>query len=302
MSHFIGVDIGGTSVNLGLFNERMELLGRGDALSMADTGSGDELVERLAGRIDALLASRALERGDLASVGLGCPGPLDSMKGVILETPNIPFLWRYPLSESMLAKLHCPVALDNDANLFALGEAIGGAGKGLDYVIGVTLGTGFGFGIVLNGRVYRGATGTAAEYGLTPWTEGGELWEDTVSASGVVKAYHRLGGKAATALQVYELAEDGDENAQAVWQRYGKVLGLSLVHVVNLLDPHMVVVGGEMAGAWSQFHAAMERSLKEYIFELPAAQLQVVPAKLGSDAPLLGAAAMAAALPARAAQ
>ena len=296
MSRFIGVDIGGTSVKLGLFNESMQLLARGDVLSMADTGSGDRLVELLAGRIDALLESQGLGRDDLIGVGLGCPGPLDTMNGVVLETPNIPFLWRYPLKMSLSTKLGCPVALDNDANLFVLGEAIGGAGKDLDFVLGVTLGTGFGFGIVLGGRLYRGATGTAAEYGLTPWTDEGEFWEDTVSASWVVDTYRRSGGAAETPLQVYERAEAGDGQAQAVWQRYGTVLGLAMVHLVNLLDPHMIVTGGQMAGAWSQFHPAMEISLKKYIHELPAAQLQVVPAKLGSDAPLLGAAALAATL------
>ena len=295
MRHFIGVDIGGTSVNLGLFDQRLELQGRGPPLPMAGKSSGDELVAALTTGIGDLLAAESVDASELSGVGVGCPGPLDAASGVILETPNIPWLHHYPLKQSLAGNLDCPVSLDNDANLFALGEALSGAGKGLDYVVGVTLGTGFGFGIVLKSRVYRGATGTAAEYGLTPWTEAGELWEDTVSARGIVDAYRDSGGRADNPLQVFERAEAGDQNAQTVWRRYGKVLGLSLVHVVNLLDPNMIVIGGEMVGAWSQFHASMEQSLQEHIFALPAAQLQVVPSQLGTDAALLGAANLAAA-------
>ena len=285
-----GVDIGGTSIKTGLFNTRLELVHRCGTVDTATLSSGDELVERVLASIEAGLSELGEKLSDLAGIGIGSPGPLDLHQGIVIESPNTPILNGYSLKDGMSRVAEVPAWLDNDANLFVLGEAHQGAGKGYAYVLGVTLGTGFGWGIVFNGRVYHGATGTAAEYGPTVWREEGHTWENDISIRGLMRVYRDRGGVADSPEEVSRLAGEGDETARAAWQKYGRVLGISLSHGVNLLDPHVVVVGGAMAGAWDHFSPSMLESLRSHIFSLPRENLKVMPSKLGGLAALYGAA------------
>ncbi len=285
-----GVDIGGTSIKAGLFDARLELVHRCATVDTTALSSGDELVERVLARIEAGFAELGEKLSDLAGIGIGSPGPLDLHQGIVIESPNTPFLNGYSLKDDMSRVAGVPAWLDNDANLFVLGEAHQGAGKGYAYVLGVTLGTGFGWGIVFNGRVYHGATGTAAEYGPTVWREEGHTWEDDVSIRGLMRVYRDQGGAAGSPEEVSRLAGEGDETARAAWEEYGRVLGISLSHGVNLLDPHVVVVGGAMVGAWDHFSPVMLQTLRRHIFSLPRENLKVMPSKLGELAALYGAA------------
>ncbi|UCD38331.1 MAG: ROK family protein [Fidelibacterota bacterium] len=291
MSRFAaGVDIGGTSVKTGLFDEQLELVHNCTAVGTSSIRSADDMITRLLAAIETGLGEIGSNLGELAGVGIGSPGPLDIPGGKVVEAPNTPFLNGYPLTEAFSKAAGVPVWLDNDANVFVLGEALRGAGKGYDYVLGVTLGTGFGWGIVLDGSVYHGATGTAAEYGLSVWREEGHSWEDDVSIRGLMRVFHEKGGTAESPEEVNDLAAGGDEVALAAWREYGRVLGLSLSHGVNLIDPHVVVVGGAMAGAWDHFSPAMLETLRANIFTLPRERLKVVPSELGGLAALYGAA------------
>jgi glucokinase len=217
---------------------------------------------------------------------------------MVVETPNIPFLSQFPVRQKLQDLLGCPVAIDNDANLFALGEAMAGAGKGVRFLLGVTLGTGFGWGIVLDGKVHHGATGTATEYGLAPVGSDGQTWEDTISARGVVSAYQALGGAADTPLEIAQAAEKGDPKARQAWEKYGHVLGLALSHGVGFFDPDVIVVGGAIAGAWEHFSPAMLEALYGHILDKPRAHLKILPAMLGADAQLYGAVSLVTAPPA----
>lgn len=295
----VGVDIGGTSIKAGLFDARLELVHHCATVDTTSLPSGDVLVERVLASIDAGISelggklagpSGRDSRTGLAGIGIGSPGPLDIHRGIVIESPNTPILNGYSLKNSMSRKAGVPVWLDNDANVFVLGEAHRGAGKGYPYVLGVTLGTGFGWGIVLNGRVYHGATGTAAEYGLSVWREEGHSWEDDVSIRGLLRVYRDYGGAADSPEEVSRLAVEGDATALAAWREYGRVLGIALSHGVNLLDPHVVVVGGAMAGAWEHFSPVMLETLHRHIFTLPRENLKVVPSQLGGLAALYGAA------------
>ena len=285
-----GVDIGGTYTHTALFNADLGLVHRCDTLETRAMGSAGDLVEQILASIDAGLASNGGGRSQLAGIGLGAPGPMDIRRGTILDTPNLPILSHYPLRERMNQASRVPVWMDNDANIFTLGESIKGEAQGYPYVLGVTLGTGFGWGIVLDGNVYHGATGTAAEYGLTPWRKQGRTWEDDISVEGLMGHYRERGGSARTPREVAQLAGEGDPNARAAWRTYGEVLGFALCHGVNLLDPHIVVVGGAMAGAWDHFSTAMLDTLQSHIFALPREHLKVVPSSLGDLAALYGAA------------
>ncbi|MFB0516130.1 MAG: ROK family protein [Candidatus Neomarinimicrobiota bacterium] len=285
-----GVDIGGTSIKTGLFDDHLELVQRCAAVPTSSLTSGDALVEQVLASIEAGMSELGDGPDSLAGIGIGSPGPLDIQRGTVIETPNMPILNGFALKPRMSVAAGVPVWLDNDANVFVLGEAHRGAGRGYPYVLGVTLGTGFGWGIVLNGKVFHGATGTAAEYGLSVWREEDHSWEEDVSIRGLLRTYRSLGGRADSPEEVSRLADEGDATALAAWREYGRVLGLSLSHGVNLLDPHIIVVGGAMAGAWEYFSPAMLESLQRHIFTLPRENLKVVPSQLGNLAALYGAA------------
>jgi glucokinase len=286
----VGIDIGGTSVKIGLFDRSLELVHRCETLTSGELASGDELVDQSVKSITAGVAEIKGGMENVAGIGIGSPGPLDFKTGVVLNTPNIRILEKYPLRNRMNEVSGCPTWLDNDANVYVLGEARRGAGRDYPIVLGVTLGTGFGWGIVFDGRVYHGATGTAAEYGLSVWREEGHSWEEEVSIRGLMRKFHELGGKAESPEEVHQLAGDGDKVALAAWLEYGRMLGLALSHGVNLLDPHVVVVGGAMAGAWEHFSQSMVEALHRNIFELPRTTMKVVPSELGGLAALYGAA------------
>ena len=286
----IGIDIGGTSIKVGLFDRDLELIQRCETIASNDLASGDELVERSLASIKAGLGELQAGMEQIAGIGIGSPGPLDYRTGIILNTPNIRILQDYRLGEGMQRASGCPVWVDNDANVYVLGEARRGAGQGYPIVLGVTLGTGFGWGIVFDGQVYHGATGTAAEYGLSVWREEGYSWEEEISIRGLMRKFQHLGGTADDPEEVHRLAGEGDKTALAAWSEYGRMLGLALSHGVNLLDPHVVVVGGAMAGAWEYFSPAMMEALHRNIFELPRETMKVAPSELGGLAALYGAA------------
>ena len=288
--YIVGVDIGGTFTGTALFDEALNLIHGCEVVKTTAMRSGDELIEHILGSVDAGLAQQNATRSDVAGMGIGAPGPLDLERGTVLDTPNVPILTQFPLKERMGQASGLPVLLDNDANVFTLGEAKQGAARGYPYVLGVTLGTGFGWGIVLNGGVYHGATGTAAEYGLSPWREEGRTWEDDISVQGLLSFYRGQGGRAESPQEVAKLAGKGDATALDAWHAYGQVLGLALCHGVNLIDPHIVVVGGAMARAWDYFSPTMLETLRRHIFDLPRERLKVVPSQLGELAALYGAA------------
>ncbi|MEE9161803.1 MAG: ROK family protein [Candidatus Neomarinimicrobiota bacterium] len=285
-----GLDIGGTHTTVALFDDDLELVERCRRVETSALNSGDELVAQVLASIDAGLAACGGRRSDLAGIGIGAPGPLDLETGTVLETPNTPILNQYPLRERMSEASGLPVRVDNDANIFTLGEALKGAAQGYPYVLGVTLGTGFGWGIVLDGKVYHGATGTAGEYGLTPWRREGRTWEDDVSIQGLMSLHNDRGGTASSPKEVAAQAQRGDELALEAWGEYGQVLGFALCHGVNLLDPHIIVVGGAMVGAWDYFSPTMDETLRSHIFARPREKLKVVPSKLGDLSALVGAA------------
>jgi len=285
----VGIDIGGTTITGGLFDRNLKFVHHCQPVESSSLENGDELIAATLAAIDAALAAHGKDRADLAGIGIGCPGPLDIKRGVVLETPNLTQLNGYTLRDRFSEESGLPVWLDNDANVFTLGEARAGAGRGAPYVVGITLGTGMGWGIVLNGETYHGATGTAAEYGLSVWGPG-QTWEDPISIRGLLHTFREMGSTAETPREVSDLADRGDSRALRAWREYGAVLGLAISHAVNMLDPHVVVLGGAMAQAWDYFAPAMLESLHSKIFTLPREQLKVLPSQLGEEAALIGAA------------
>jgi glucokinase len=284
----IGVDLGGTKIMAGVVDEN----GRCSSTVQIETESHRER-EIVEGNIVSAIRRAASEAGiqieDAAGIGIGSPGPLDLDTGTILDAPNLPSLNDYPLKQRMASYFPVPVFVENDANAYVLGEAAFGAGRGQGIVVGLTLGTGLGAGLVIDGKVFRGATGTATELWKAPYRD--STYEDCFSSKGI-RAIHQLAaGRTLESIDIAKLAEDGDAVAAASWAEYGKRLGIGLSVIIDFIDPDVVVLGGSMSKAFKLFAPSMEVSLRTHCHAKPLAHLKTAPGVLGDMAGLLGAAA-----------
>lgn len=287
----VGVDVGGTKIALGLVNPANELISDTPRFEVAPYKSGDALVEKLVEEIRQLIADSGYSMEDLAGIGIGSPGPLDLDTGTILNTPNMPQVRDYPLRDSVAKAAGLNTELNNDANCFVLGEALAGEAKAGEIVIGVTLGTGFGFGIVFDGKIYTGATGTAAEIAHCPYLDG-YLEEGYISGRGLSMMYDRRTGEDVEGLEISQRAQDGEDAALAAFAEFGEHLGRAFAWFVNILDPDFIVVGGSIAKNWDFFQKSMHKMMYEYINPNPRDHMQIVPSKLGERAAIFGSAGL----------
>lgn len=283
-----GIDIGGTKVRIGLVNELGELIYLADKVPMTQFQTGDELMQAIADSIKSIVGEKA--EYQLMGVGVGAPGPLDDKHEVVMETPNTPIIQNYPLVARLQDHFDVPVKMNNDANVFVLGEAIAGAGKDEKYVYGITLGTGYGHGFVWDGRILSGAHGTATEYGLAPYNEG--TFEDYVSGPALERNYQHIANKSKSGLEIFELAQTGDAHALAAWSLLGRSVGHSLVYVNYLLDPGIIVIGGSLAAGYEFFIESLREVVDAHLFTNQQGRLKIVPAELGDAAPVIGAASL----------
>ncbi|MCR4438920.1 MAG: ROK family protein [bacterium] len=290
MAFAVGVDLGGTKMSAGVVDHQGQLVG---GMVHRPTGANrpaGQIVSDLAGLAEEAVQAAGLALEELAGIGIGAPGPLDLAQGVVLTPPNMPSLHHFPLVEEVQRRLRKPVRLNNDGNCFALGEALHGAGQGAGIVCGVTLGTGFGGGIVIGGKVFNGATGTAAELWLCHYKDA--RFEEYGSSRGVAAAYRRITGTEVAPAEVFARAQQGEAAALRAWEEYGADLGSMLSYVVNTLDPDVVIVGGSVSEGWDFFHRRLDEELRRHINPMPAQHVAVRRAALGSVAGIVGAAAL----------
>ena len=286
MKERAGVDIGGTKVRIGLVGETGELLLLVDKIAMSKFERGDELMLVIANTIKAQMAK--YPDYELIGVGVGAPGPLNDTHDSVMETPNTPVIQNYPLVARLQAHFDVTVKMNNDANVFVLGEAISGAGKGEAFVYGITLGTGYGHGFVWDGRILSGAHGTATEYGLAPYNDG--TFEDYACGPALERNYESISGESRTGLQIFKLAQSGNANALAAWSLLGRSVGHSLVYVTHLLDPGIIVVGGSLAAGFEFFIDSLREVVDAHLFENQKGKLRIERAELGDAAPVIGSA------------
>lgn len=249
-------------------------------------GGADAMLERL------VAAARSLAAGHpdlaVAAAGVSCGGPLDSRRGLVLSPPNLPGWDEVPVVARLHSALGVPCFLENDANACALAEARLGAGRGASSVVFCTMGTGFGAGLVLDGRLYRGACDGAGEIGHVRLTGGGPVG---YGKAGSVEGY--TGGSGIAELALLRLGEEldaralaqralaGDPRALAVYAEVGRMLGRALAIVVDVLNPEVIVVGSIFVRAEGLIRPAMEAELAAEALPLNLAACRIVPAALG---------------------
>ncbi len=303
----IGVDLGGTNLRTALLSPDGDVLDKHKEATRASAG-WKQVIARLVENIQLQRASATRKGLTVAGVGVGAPGVIQMDKGIVVKSPNFPDWNNLPLKEELEKALRVPVFIENDANAAALGEQWRGAGRGINSMILLTLGTGVGGGIVLNNLIWQGADGMAGEIGhMTVIPEGRQCGcgntgclEMYASARGIVQSYRdALGikdeGKAPeiTSEQVYLAAREGEAAAQRVMKDMGRMLGIGIANLINIFNPQMIVIGGGVKDAWELFIGATHEEIMRRAFRVPAERTEIVPSLLGDDAGMVGAAAVA---------
>ena len=259
--YIIGIDIGGTTFSAALFDEELQTLKQSERSLIADYTHRESLTDALADQAHSLFSGK-FSKQQLLGVGISCPGPLDARTGVILDTPNLTIYRNYAIAKEMKARLDLPVVIENDANLFAMGEWVELFTDELKVLVGITLGSGTGFGIIINGDLFTGAHGMGAEYGISPVQWG--RWEEGINIKYLMdEASSRL-NKPSTPAELCQMADRDDQAAQAIWSEYGHRVGLFLAHAVNMLDPDIISIGGGISNAWRHFQAPMLKTIARH--------------------------------------
>lgn len=311
MSHYaIGVDLGGTKTLTALVDGRGRVVAR---VRVATPTTGpDGVLEAIVASVAELSDRSGIAPRSALGVGVGAPGPLDPDSGVVFEPPNLPGWRDVPLAARMAERLGVPTFVENDANAAAMGERWVGAGRGVDDLVYLTVSTGIGGGLILGGRLYRGTSGTAGEVGHMVIARGGPrcgcgragcleaLASGTAIArearlaveSGRPTVLSQVPSEAITAEAVARAAEDGDPLAREIFAGAAAALGVGITNLVNLLNPALVIIGGGVSRAGELLFAPLRRIVREEAFERPGAAVRVVPAALGDDVGVIGAAAV----------
>ncbi len=286
----IGVDLGGTKIMTGAINQHGKVLGTPVKVATQGTDTAENVLKRITGSVEEVINDLKITINDVSGIGIGSTGPLDSETGQILECPQLPQMHFFNLRDAVQKYFNVPVIINNDANCLIYGESIFGAAANAKSVAGFTLGTGIGCAIVLNKRIWNGATGTAGEIWASPYKGG--MIEDYVCGAGVSKIYHNISGKEASSFEIYNLALDANKEALQAWKEFGEHLAVAISWTINILDPEIVVLGGSITAAYPFFKNSMEEKLKKHICRVPAAKTKIVLAQLGEYAGFIGAACL----------
>ena len=259
MKYTIGVDLGGTNIRAGLVLNN-KIIKKVEVKTEPNKGK-NTVIKNLIKAIKSVMTKK------VAGIGIGSPGPLNYKKGIIINSPNLPFR-NTNLKRILKREFNIPASIDNDANCFTFGEALYGSGKNYDCVIGITSGTGVGGGIVINKKIFHGRM-NAGELGHTSINFNGikcncgniGCIEEYVSAKGIMRLAKGL--KAKTPLDVYKIALNGNKKAISVFEKMGFYLGVGLTNFVNIFDPDVIVIGGKISDAWGFFSKSMKDTVKK---------------------------------------
>ncbi len=298
------VDLGGTHLRVALVDDTGRILKQ----TKQETPKGDSAECVVAALVDAAQQWDSYKPAVVAA-SIMVPGPVHH--AVVLQAPNLPSLVNYELKAELEKRLGWPVFLENDANAAAMGEMWLGAARGCRDVVSVTLGTGVGGGVIVDGKLWRGSHGSAGEIGHTtvdPFSglkcKCGNIGclELFASATAIVRMTReglssfpesRLKSDELTAERVYEAGRAGDELALAVFKRCGMYLGIGLSNLINLIDPQIIVIAGGAVNGWDLFADEMYRQVEERAFRTVGQQVKIARAECGDNAGLLGAARLA---------
>ncbi len=311
---YVGVDLGGTNIRALVFGADMAVLGRHQTPTHAQEGA-EKVIRRMAECVRTALKRAGIRLAKIGGVGVGAAGLTDWRSGTVLLASNLG--WRdVPVAGLLSRELGgVPVVADKDTNVAALGEARMGAGRSFDHFLYVTAGTGIGGGLVLDGVLYRGATGGAGDVGhikvdpdgppcgcgdrgcVEVFASGGGMVnraKEALSRGGREARSSSLAAEGLTAEAVFRAASEGDTLAAGLVRRAGEMLGLALADYVNINNPEAIVLGGGLTRAGELYRGPVEWELKRRALPALGEAVRVVPPELGEDVGPVGAALLLA--------
>jgi len=310
----VGVDLGGTNVKLGCFDERLNLLCKTSAATRADMGP-ETVVARIVESAQTLLQQNGSSLEAVSAVGIGAPGPADLTEGIIIASPNMPAFRNVPLRGMIEGRFRRPAVLENDANAACWGEFVRGAGANVRDMVFFTLGTGIGGGIIIDGRLVHGCGDAAAELGHMIIHPGGRVCG--CGQKGCVEAYASASSTASRAMEsvrageesglkdildktgeitcrdVYEQLAAGDGLARRITDLTAESLAVACVNMLHCVEPEVIVFSGGMIAAGQLLLDGIRHFFHKHIWSLKAEKVDICFATLGEDAGIIGAAALA---------
>jgi glucokinase len=297
MSYYsIGVDLGGTNLRAAAISDHGEMLDKISGSTHLKAGR-DAVIADMVQAIETLRTRRADQT--LAGVGVGVPGFILMDQGVIVGSNNLPEFEHYPVRDEIERRLGAKVILENDANAAALGEKWMGAGRDVNDLVLITLGTGVGGGIISDGKIIRGHVGMAGEIGHITVAPNGNpcgcgntgCLEKHASATAISAMAHLIGmGADLTSEDVYKAACAGDDRAKSIFRSMGDALGIALASLINIFNFPLYLLSGGPLPAWDFFAPAMLAEVRRRSFTYRNAKTRIERAKLANEAGLYGAA------------
>ncbi len=307
MDHVIAIDLGGTKLSWALIDRDYKFL-------LNERTQTPRTADAVISKLSDIIVETSKGAQKIVGVGIGVAGMVDPGSEMVIASPNLP-LTGVPIARLLNEKLDLRCSVDNDANLAVLGELYSGAGRGKTNLIGLTVGTGIGGGIVLDGKIWRGQKGAAAEFGHIVIDAGGPRCACgnlgcletrasgtaiTVAVKEFVKAHpdsqlgKKVGGDSekATGPMVSEAARAGDEAALGILAEVGRWLGIGIGSLINVLDPQIVIIGGGVASSIDMFLPSVEEGIANTVIDPRSRDIPLAISQLENKAGLLGAAAL----------
>jgi len=312
---FLGIDLGGTNIKIGCFDENLKLHAKSSAPTHAEMGP-ENVIDSIEQTTKELLNNNSFTLDDIVSVGIGSPGPASISEGIVISAPNLPEFQNVPLRKLVSQRLQKPVIFENDANAACWGEYVVGAGKGVKDMVFFTLGTGIGGGIISNGELVHGHKDNAAELGhMIIYPHGGRFCgcgqrgcvEAYASASSTarrateaiqagtpssLKKVYKKNGEI-TCKDIFEHSANGDSFAREITNGTAEALGILCVNIIHITGPQRVVFAGGMIAAGKPLLDGIKKYFNHYIWPLKQESLEICFATLGEDAGIIGTAALA---------
>ena len=306
----IGVDLGGTNVKIAIVDDAGNIICSRSAPTDADKGF-EAAYENIVNVIYTIINECEVSKEEISGIGFGLPGLIDSKNGIIKDLPNMPGWVNIPFGEMIKKEFDLRVEIVNDVRAATLGEYKFGAGRGVSNLVCITIGTGIGSGMIIDGKLVKGSTSVAGEIGhMTLQEHGGPICgcgntgclEALGSASSIVKRGHELltGGRPSkireimgdgplTAQVIAEAAAQGDAPASRILYETGRWIGIGLANIVNLLNPELIIIGGGVAQAGAPLIDPIRENIQKRALKLSAAAVRVETASLGEKAGVIGA-------------
>ena len=305
----IGIDLGGTNIAVGVVNENYEIVAH-HSVPTGATRPAEEVIRDMGDAVEAVLAKAGVSIAECGSMGIGSPGTCDNEHGVVARAYNLGW-FDVPVCAMLQKRFGIPVRLSNDANCAALAETVAGAAIGCENMVLITLGTGVGGGIIIDGKIYAGMRSAGAELGHMLLVLDGEpctcgrkgCWETYASATALIRQAKKAAAQhpesllaqagEITGLAVFQAADRGDAVAQAVIDQYCVYVAAGFTDLVNSLAPEMILLGGGISRQGERILAPMREYVMNNCFGQKDGAIPVIKAAaLGNEAGIIGAAAL----------